>query len=119
MHPLPTRQPKHTTHPTAQNPISTMSSTSKLKGPPGDVSRIAADALAYLDRIGLRAFLQHGVAHLISQNPLPPTAMAAWAVLSAQITLAIKDLDDGDAKDVAGAMVSVFFEEMVRVRLSF
>ena len=96
-----------------------MSSTSKLKGPPGDVSRIAADALAYLDRIGLRAFLQNGVAHLISQIPLPPTAMAAWAVLSAQITLAIKDLDDGDAKDVAGAMVSVFFEEVVRVRFLF
>jgi hypothetical protein len=96
-----------------------MSSTSKLKGPPGDASRIAAEALAYLDRIGLLAFLEHGVARLISQSPLPPTAMAAWELLSAEITLAIKGLDGGGAKDVAGAMVSVFFKEMVRVRLPF
>ena len=97
-----------------------MSSTSKLKGPPGDAGRIAAEALAYLDRIGLLAFLKHGVVRLLSQSPLPPTAMAAWVLLSAQITLAIKGLDGEDAKDVAGrAMVSVFFEEMVRVFLSF
>ena len=96
-----------------------MSSTSKLKGPPGDAGRIAAEALAYLDRIGLLAFLKHGVVRLLSQSPLPPTAMAAWVVLSAEITLAIKGLDGGDAKDVAGAMVSVFFEEVVRVRFLF
>ena len=83
-----------------------MSSTSKLKGPPGDAGRsLATEATKKMRPVSSGGFRSNHAQQKVDST-VPET------------TLATKGVDGGDAKD-AGAMVSVFFEEVVRVRSSF
>ena len=86
--------------------------------PPGnDGQAAAAKAREYLEEIGLRDVLKHGVAQLLKLCPRPASRKAAWRVLSAQITQDIDAQDgDGESKDAAAAetTISVFVETQVR-----
>ena len=77
-------------------------------------SATTAAAQAYLDRIGLRSVLEHGVVRLLETNPLPASTLSAWIVLATDITRVIKAQGHGQANDAVASAMLAGFESLVR-----
>ena len=77
-------------------------------------SATTAAAQAYLDRIGLRSVLEHGIVRLLETNPLPASTLSAWIVLATDITRAIKAQGHGQANDAVASAMLAGFEALVR-----
>ena len=91
-----------------------MSSTSKLKGPPGEDDATAI-ATAFLAKIDMHSILEQGVVRLLEEYPLPSSALAAWLVLAAEVTRVIQAQGVEEPKDVVAAMIAMFVETLVRI----
>ena len=84
---------------------------------PGDLGPDAVElARAFLGEIGLAPILAKGLVQMLKTTPRPRSLMAAWVLLSTQITQAIKAQDGGESKDAD--VITVLVEDMVRARLS-
>ena len=75
-----------------------------------------AAAQAYLEQIGLRPVLDHGVVRLLEMKPLPASALAAWFVLATEITRVIKAQGHGWSNDAVASALLAGFESLVRER---
>ena len=86
---------------------------------PGDLGPDAVEqARAFLGEIGLAPILAKGLVQMLKTTPRPRSLMAAWVLLSTQITQAIRAQDGEESKDAGPELISVFVEEMVCARVS-
>ena len=96
-------------------PQITFTPTTATQQSEGDgFSAATAAAQAYLDRIGLRSVLEHGVVRLLETNPLPASTLSAWIVLATDITRVIKAQGHGQANDAVASAMLAGFESLVR-----
>ena len=77
-------------------------------------SATTAAAQVYLERIGLRSVLEHGIVRLLETNPLPASTLSAWIVLATDITRVIKAQGHGQANDAVASAMLAGFESVVR-----
>jgi len=91
-----------------------MSSTPTKQSEGDGFSAATAATQAYLDSIGLRSVLDHGIVRLLETNPLPASTLSAWLVLATDITRAIKAQGHGQANDAVASAMIAGFESLVR-----
>ena len=91
-----------------------MSSTPTKQSEGDGFSAATAATQAYLDSIGLRSVLDHGIVRLLETKPLPASTLSAWLVLATDITRAIKAQGHGQANDAVASAMIAGFESLVR-----